>query len=92
MKNIFSMIRMEDIRPGNMINRPVAFSWVGKDADDNDKTLTTWMDYADWEFEQQFQDMKDKLINFATTNRASDGTFREIGYSGFKIEQGAGRS
>ena len=90
MKNIFSMIRMEDTRPGNMINRPVAFSWVGLDADDNQKTMTTWMDYADWEFERQFNAMKDKLLNFATINRGSDGLFKQKGKSGFHIEQGAG--
>jgi hypothetical protein len=90
MKNTFSMIRMQDTRPGNMISRPVAFSWKTLDANNKEKILTTWTQYADWEFETQFQDMKDKLINFATTNRADDGTFKQIGYSGFKIEQGAG--
>ena len=90
MKNTFSMVRMQDTRPGNMISRPVAFSWKVPDSDGNEKIMTAWEQYADWEFEQQFQDMKDKLINFATTNRAADGTFKQIGYSGFKIEQGAG--
>ena len=90
MKNTFSMIRMQDTRPGNMISRPVAFSWKLPDSDGKEHVMTTWQQYADWEFEQQFQDMKDKLLNFATTNRADDGTFRQIGYSGFKIEQGAG--
>jgi hypothetical protein len=90
MKNTFSMIRMQDTRPGNMISRPVAFSWQTIDSNGKTRQLTTWTQYADWEFETQFQDMKDKLINFATTNRADDGTFKQIGYSGFKIEQGAG--
>jgi len=90
MKNTFSMIRMQDTRPGNMISRPVAFSWKTIDSSGKEKIMTTWTQYADWEFETQFQDMKDKLINFATTNRADDGTFKQIGYSGFKIEQGAG--
>jgi len=90
MRNTFSMIRMQDTRPGNMISRPVAFSWQALDSNGKKQTMTTWQQYADWEFEQQFQDMKDKLINFATTNKATDGTFRQIGYSGFRIEQGAG--
>jgi len=90
MKNTFSMVRMQDTRPGNMISRPVAFSWKAPDSDGKEHVMTTWQQYADWEFEQQFQDMKDKLLNFATTNRAADGTFKQIGYSGFKIEQGAG--
>lgn len=90
MKNTFSMIRMQDTRPGNMIGRPVAFAWRAIDSDGKEQTMKTWTDYADWEFEQQFQDMKDKLINFATTNRTSTGQFLQTGLSGFKIEQGAG--
>lgn len=90
MKNTFSMIRMQDTRPGNMISRPVAFSWNLKDSDGKSKVMSTWTQYADWEFEGQFQDMKDKLLNFATTNRQDDGTFKQKGLSGFTIEQGAG--
>jgi len=90
MKNTFSMIRMQDTRPGNMISRPVAFSWKAVDENGKEKIMSTWTQYADWEFETQFQDMKDKLLNFATTNRADDGTFKQVGLSGFKIEQGAG--
>ena len=90
MRNVFSMIRMEDTRPGNMISRPVAFSWPAIDENGKQKLFTTWTQYADWEFEQQFQDAKDKLINFATLNRSDDGKFLQKDISGFEIEQGAG--
>ena len=90
MINNFSMIRMQDTRPGNMIKRPVAFSWPVVNEDGQTSIMTTWMQYADWEFEQQFQDMKNKLQNFATTNRRDDGTFAQKGDSGFEIQQGAG--
>lgn len=90
MRNVFSMIRMEDTRPGNMINRPVAFSWPAVDENGNQKLMTTWTQYADWEFEQQFQDAKDKLLNFATINRTSSGEFLQFDAGGYRIEQGAG--
>jgi len=91
MKNGFSMIRMEDTRPGDMINKPVAFSWATiNPVTKKEELQTTWMDYADWEFEVQFQNMKDKLLNYATTNRTEDGNFLQKGKSGFTIEQGAG--
>ena len=90
MKNVFSMIRMEDTRPGNMISRPVAFSWPVLDENGKQQFMTTWTQYADWEFEQQFQDAKDKLLNFATLNRTDDGKFLQKDISGFTIEQGAG--
>lgn len=90
MRNVFSMIRMEVTHPGNMISRPVAFSWPAVDENGKQKLFTTWTQYADWEFEQQFQDMRDKLINFATLNRTADGQFLQKDISGFEIEQGAG--
>ena len=90
MRNVMSMIRMEDTRPGNMIARPVAFSWPAVDENGKQKLFTTWTQYADWEFEMQFQDAKDKLLNFATLNRSSDGKFLQTDIGGFQIEQGAG--
>jgi hypothetical protein len=90
MRNVFSMIRMEDTRPGNMIARPVAFSWPAVDENGKQKLMTTWEQYADWELEMQFQDAKDKLLNFATLNRTSTGEFLQTDISGFQIEQGAG--
>ena len=90
MRNVFSMIRMEDTRPGNMIARPVAFSWPAIDENGKQKLFTTWTQYADWEFETQFQDAKDKLLNYATLNRTDDGKFLQKDISGFEIQQGAG--
>ena len=42
MRNTFSMIRMQDTRPGNMISRPVAFPWRAVDSDGKEKTMSTW--------------------------------------------------
>lgn len=87
MRNQFSMIRMQDTRAGNMINRPVAFSW--KDPKTG-KVMSTWTQYADWELEKQFQEQKNRLLMFATTNRGSDGKYVQKGKSGFELSQGAG--
>ena len=99
MINDFSMIRMEDTRPGDMIDKPVAFNWevpVGSDytksssAPGQTQTMTTWMQYADWEFETQFREEKNKLMYFARSNKSTDGTFQNKGISGYEIIQGAG--
>ena len=98
MINDFSMIRMEDTRPGDMIDKPVAFNWEVPTGGDytkganpgKTKTMTTWMDYADWEFETQFREEKNKLLYFARSNKSEDGTFRTKGLSGYEIIQGAG--
>lgn len=87
MKNTFSMIRMEDTVPGNMRRRPVRFSWKH---DKTGKPVTTWMDYRTYEFEKQFQDEKNRLLKYATTNRTDSGTYMQKGKSGYQIKQGAG--
>lgn len=86
MQNTFSMIRMEDTRPGNMIKRPVQFKFM----DDNGKIHTTWMQYADFQFENQFRMEKNKLLMFATPNKTSQDTYIQKGKSGHEIKQGAG--
>lgn len=87
MKNIFSFIRMQDTRPGNMKSRPVAFSWVDPKTK---KQMTTWTQYADWEFDRQFMMQKDKLVVFSKINQKSDGTFANMDKNGFVVEQGSG--
>jgi len=89
MLNTFTMIRMQDVRPGNMIARPVAFSWQ-VEGPNGMETKSTWMQFADWEFEQQFKEAKARLLMFAVSNRNEDGTFSAKGKSGYEIRQGAG--
>jgi hypothetical protein len=87
MSNIFTMIRMEKTVPGNMISRPVAFAWK---SEDGKKVYNTWLQYSDYEFDRQFRVMKSKLLMYGTYNKASDGTFKQKGKSGYDIQQGAG--
>ncbi len=86
MQNSFSQIRMEDTRPGNMINRPVQFSFMGEDG----KVHTTWTQYADYEFEAQFRMEKNRLLMFATPNKTSQGTYLNKDRGGYASRQGAG--
>lgn len=87
MRNSMSMIRMEDTVPGNMIKRPVKFSWVDPQSK---KIMTTWMDYRSYEFEMQWQDEIAKLIMYSTTNKAADGGYKIKGKSGNVLKTGAG--
>lgn len=89
MINTFTMIRMQDVRPGNLVSKPVAFSWQ-VEYDGRKETKTTWMQYADWEFETQFQETKSRLLMFSTSNKNTDGTYSAKGKSGYEIKQGAG--
>jgi len=86
MRNSFSMIRMQHTVPGNMIDRPMATAWKG----DDNKVYKTWTQYEDFQFDNQFKLEKNKLLMFARSNKASDGSYKNFGKSGFIKKQGAG--
>jgi len=86
MQNSFTYMRLEDTRPGNMIDKPLAFDFMGTDG----KTYTTWMQYADFEMEARFRQMKNRYYMFATPNKTEQNTYLNKDTSGFTIEQGAG--
>jgi hypothetical protein len=90
MRNSFTSLRMEHKVPGNLLNRRVATTIEGKDAQGNLKSFTAWMQYAEWQFERQWAQEKAVALMFSRSNRASDGSYYDIGKSGFYIKQGAG--
>lgn len=85
-----SFIRKKHLVPGNMIskkeNNPVVFGVHGKD----DKQMKTWLNKLDWEFRRQFRREKAKLLMYGNSNRRSDGTYGNIGDSGYEIQAGSG--
>jgi len=87
MMNAFTMIRMQDTIPGNMIERPVKFSWVDPVTK---KLMTTWMDYRSFELEMQYQDEINHLLMYATSNKTDQGTYMQRGKSGHVLQMGAG--
>jgi hypothetical protein len=86
MRNSFSMIRMQHTTPGNMIDRPFATKWRGTDG----QAYTTWTQYEDYMFDYQFRQEKNRMLMFAHSNKAADGTYKNYGKSGHIKKQGAG--
>lgn len=87
MMNAFTMIRMQDTIPGNMIERPVKFSWIDPATK---KLMTTWMDYRSYELEMQYQDEINHMLVYATANKTAEGTYVQKGKSGRVLQMGAG--
>jgi len=87
MMNAFTMIRMQDTIPGNMIERPVKFSWIDPATK---KLMTTWMDYRSYELEMQYQDEVNTMLVYAVANKTQDGKYMQRGKSGRVIQMGAG--
>jgi len=85
MRNYFTRIRMQDECPGNMISRP-----FGVTITNGKQTFNQWMQYRDWQFEDQFRQEKNNMFYYSRLNKAADGTFKNKGKSGYELEQGAG--
>jgi hypothetical protein len=93
MINVMSSMRKEHTIPGDMIdkgkNMPLAFTWRDKV---NGKAMnhTAWMGKLEYEFEKQWRREKARLLMFGTSNRRDDGSYGNMGDSGYAIKAGAG--
>ena len=90
MRNEFTTIRMEHKVPGNMLGRRVSSKIVGLDAKGDIKETEVWMQEVEWRFEEAFSREKARALMFSKSNRDENGTYHDIGKSGFVIKQGAG--
>jgi hypothetical protein len=90
MENTLSMIRKQYEVPGNMIrkgrNKPLAFSFM----DANGKVQTQWIKKLDWDFLVQFRRERARLLLYGNSNKTVDGSYGNIGESGYEIRSGYG--
>jgi hypothetical protein len=90
MENTLSMIRKQYEVPGNMIrkgqNKPLAFSFV----DQNGNVQTQWIKKLDWDFLAQFRRERARLLLYGNSNRKEDGSYGNMGESGYEIRAGHG--
>jgi len=91
MENVLSSIRKQYLVPGNMIrkgkNKPLAFKWVDPETK---KLMTSWLGQLDWAFKTQFRREIGRLLIYGNSNRMPDGTYGNIGESGYEIRSGWG--
>jgi len=94
MGNRISFLRKKTTVPGDMINKgknePVKFMWQHANDNGQVKTFTTWLNRLDWEFDRQFRLEKAHLLMFGKSNRRSDGTYGNVGDSGYEYKAGMG--
>ncbi len=90
MENTLSMIRKQYKVPGNMIrkgeNKPLAFSFVNSEG----KMETRWIKKLDWDFLTQFRRERARLLLYGNSNKKDDGSYGNIGESGYEIRAGHG--
>lgn len=90
MRQSFTTLRMEHKEPGNNLNRRVASQIAAVDLRGNKSEFSTWMQYCEWQFERQWSQEKSRACMYSRSNRSADGTYHDIGKSGFYIKQGGG--
>lgn len=90
MRQSFTTLRMEHKEPGNNLNRRVSANIVGVDANGNKQEFSVWTQYVEWQFERQWSQEKARACMYSRSNRSADGTYHDIGKSGYYIKQGAG--
>lgn len=93
MRNEFTTIRIHHKVSGALLNKkiacgiPVTRETNGRYVKD---VVTMWMHEEQWELEKQWQDYKNNVLAFGTSNRNLNGEYLNIGKSGEVIRMGAG--
>ena len=91
LRNEFSSIRMQHKAPGNMKDRRMLMPFGQVDAKTGKVVEhATWMQHVEWKFEYEFQQEKNRVLMFATSNRDENGDYYNIGKSGHVIKMGSG--
>lgn len=55
-----------------------------------ERRISRWMDYVDFEFEREFAEMKNRALVWGRSNRNENGEYLNVGKSGEVIKVGAG--
>lgn len=90
MRNNFTTLRMEHKVVGKKLGKRMMSNIEGVDENGKVTSFTGWMQYVEWQFERQWSQEKARAFMYARSNRNADGTYYDLGKSGFYIKQGAG--
>ena len=89
MRNEWSQIRITHKVAGDMLNKKIA-AGIPIVRDGKKVVETMWMHNVEWELERTFNDYKNNVMAFGTSNRNSNGEYMDFGKSGEVIRTGAG--
>lgn len=91
MRNEWTTIRKQYKVPGStMLNKKLACGVPVVDKNGNKKVQTMWMNWVEWQFEQEWSDEKNEAMMFGKSNRNSNGEYTNFGKSGEAIRMGDG--
>jgi len=93
MRNEFTTIRIHDRVSGAMLNKklaigiPVTKETNGRYVKD---TVNMWMHYEQWELEKQWNDYKNNVLAYGTSNRNQNGEYLNHDKGGEVVRMGSG--
>ena len=90
MRNEWTTIRIQHKVTGAMLDRKLAVGIPMKDPNGKSIIANKWMHYVDWVLEKQWNDYKNTVMAWGTSNRNSNGEYLNIGQSGEAIRMGSG--
>ena len=91
MRNEWSQIRIKHKVYGSMLGKKLAVGIPFVDKNTGKKVVQNrWMNYVDYQFEQEFQDQKNNIWMYGVSNKNSNGEYMDFGKSGNVIKMGAG--
>lgn len=93
MRNEFTTIRMYHKVSGALLDKKLAIGVpVTRETESGYKTdtVTMWMNEVEWQFEQEWNSAKNKVLAFGKSNRTANGEYLNIGKSGEVIRMGSG--
>lgn len=90
MRNEWSTIRIKHKVPGSMLGRKLAVGIPCVSGDGKKTVQDTWIHHVDYKLEETFSEEKANITMFGTSNRSSDGEYKNFGKSGNVIKQGSG--
>lgn len=89
MRNEFTTIRMYHKVSGALLDKKLAIGVpVTRETESGYKTdtVTMWMNEVEWQFEQEWNNAKNKVLAFGRSNRTANGEYLNIGKSGEVID------
>lgn len=93
MRNEFSTIRMYHKVSGALLDKKLAVGIpVTRETTSGYKvdTVNMWMHEVEWQFEQEWNSAKNKILAFGRSNRNANGEYLNLGKSGEVIRMGEG--
>lgn len=89
MRNEFSTIRMYHKVSGALLDKKLAVGIpVTRETEGGYKvdTVNMWMHEVEWQFEQEWNSAKNKILAFGRSNRNANGEYLNLGKSGEVID------